>query len=47
MHGSVVNVMVSYVHCVRYEGFFGARAHHNLCVTDAMKLDLGRRWGIR
>lgn len=31
----------------KYEGFLGSMAHSNLCVTEAMKNDLFRRWGIR
>ncbi|XP_041634486.1 chitobiosyldiphosphodolichol beta-mannosyltransferase [Cheilinus undulatus] len=30
-----------------YEHFFGPLAHHNLCVTNAMKDDLQKNWGIR
>ena len=29
-----------------YEGVFGRRAVHNICVTHAMKKDLMGRWGI-
>nr|CAD7264716.1 unnamed protein product [Timema shepardi] len=29
-----------------FEGYFGARAHANLCVTKAMKTDLLKKWGI-
>ncbi|AWP19471.1 putative chitobiosyldiphosphodolichol beta-mannosyltransferase [Scophthalmus maximus] len=29
-----------------YEHFFGPLADHNLCVTDAMKNDLQKNWGI-
>lgn len=31
----------------RYEHFFGPLATHNLCVTNAMKVDLQNNWGIR
>ncbi|KAK2832971.1 hypothetical protein Q5P01_016860 [Channa striata] len=31
----------------RYEHFFGPLATHNLCVTNAMKDDLQKNWGIR
>lgn len=31
----------------RYEHFFGPLADHNLCVTNAMKEDLQRNWGIK
>ncbi|KAM4531411.1 chitobiosyldiphosphodolichol beta-mannosyltransferase [Odontesthes bonariensis] len=30
-----------------YERFFGPLAKHNLCVTDAMRDDLQKNWGIR
>ncbi|XP_041853225.1 chitobiosyldiphosphodolichol beta-mannosyltransferase [Melanotaenia boesemani] len=30
-----------------YERFFGPLASHNLCVTNAMKDDLQKNWGIR
>nr|CAD7459933.1 unnamed protein product [Timema tahoe] len=29
-----------------FEGYFGARAHANLCVTKAMKIDLLKKWAI-
>lgn len=29
-----------------YEGVFGRRAAHNICVTQAMREDLKERWGI-
>nr|CAD7409102.1 unnamed protein product [Timema cristinae] len=29
-----------------FEGYFGACAHANLCVTKAMKTDLLKKWGI-
>lgn len=31
----------------RYEHFFGPLAAHHLCVTNAMKEDLEKNWGIR
>lgn len=31
----------------RYEHFFGPLATHNLCVTNAMKDDLQKNWGVR
>lgn len=31
----------------RYEHFFGPLATHNLCVTNAMKDDLQKDWGIK
>lgn len=31
----------------RYEHFFGPLATHNLCVTNAMKDDLQKNWGIK
>ena len=31
----------------RYEHFFGPLASHNLCVTNAMKDDLQKNWGIK
>lgn len=31
----------------RYEHFFGPLASHHLCVTNAMKEDLEKTWGIR
>lgn len=31
----------------RYEHFFGPLASHHLCVTNAMKEDLKKTWGIR
>lgn len=31
----------------RYEHFFGPLATHNLCVTNAMKVDLQKNWGIK
>lgn len=31
----------------RYERFFGPLASHNLCVTNAMKDDLQKNWGIK
>uniref|UniRef100_A0AAX7U4I1 Chitobiosyldiphosphodolichol beta-mannosyltransferase n=1 Tax=Astatotilapia calliptera TaxID=8154 RepID=A0AAX7U4I1_ASTCA len=30
-----------------YERFFGPLASHNLCVTNAMKVDLQKNWGIK
>ncbi|XP_042249361.1 chitobiosyldiphosphodolichol beta-mannosyltransferase-like [Thunnus maccoyii] len=30
-----------------YEHFFGPLASHNLCVTNAMKDDLQKNWGIK
>ncbi|XP_032393414.1 chitobiosyldiphosphodolichol beta-mannosyltransferase isoform X1 [Etheostoma spectabile] len=30
-----------------YEHFFGPLATHNLCVTNAMKIDLQKNWGIK
>jgi beta-1,4-mannosyltransferase len=29
-----------------YEGLFGRRAAHNICVTQAMREDLRQRWGV-
>ena len=29
-----------------YEGILGRRAAHNICVTQAMRDDLSRRWGV-
>ena len=31
----------------RYEGFFGRLAHSNICVTNAMRVDLSEKWNIR
>uniref|UniRef100_A0A8C7XUT3 Chitobiosyldiphosphodolichol beta-mannosyltransferase n=1 Tax=Oryzias sinensis TaxID=183150 RepID=A0A8C7XUT3_9TELE len=36
-----------YVPSSRYEHFFGPLATHHLCVTNAMKDDLQRNWGIK
>lgn len=35
-----------HVSVFRYEHFFGPLAAHNLCVTNAMKDDLQKNWGI-
>ena len=43
-HGSI---SICFLFAYRYESLFGSLSSSNLCVTQAMKDDLWKQWGVR